>query len=250
MSGYEYIRTYTLRSISHLATSSVIFPLALRWTYRETLNTIFILNLAMADGRRHIPLSATARARRAVAQYAAPSTPSASKAGSSRQTPVDLTDEQIPARGRKRKAGADHPSGAKSKKSAATSKEDPSSSSSSSAVARKGRGGDGRAAAAPVEKRLRRFRAQPPQSIDDIYDRATTQRFFVLGRTRTGTDECPGEVVELTGSTGNVYTVTIGLVPECDCPHAKKGNQCKHIIFVGLHSSIHDVRRVANIGWG
>jgi hypothetical protein len=178
----------------------------------------------MAGGNRNIPLPATARARRAHAQYAASS---ASKAGSSRQIPVDLTDEQKPTRGRKRKAGADNPSGAKPKK--------PATSKAASSSARKGRGsGDGQAAA-PAEKRLRRFRAQPPQSLYDIYDRATTQRFFVLKRTRTGTDGCPGEVVELTGSTGNVYTVTIGLVPGCDCPHAKKGNQCKHIIFVGLH---------------
>lgn len=182
----------------------------------------------MVDGKRNIPLSATARARRALAQYAASS---ASKAGSSRQIPIDLTDEKKPARGRKRKAGTEYPSGGGAKpKKPATSKEGPSSS------ARKGRGGDGRAAAAPGEKRLRRFRERPPQSLYDIYDRATTQRFFVLKRTRTrtGTDGCPGEVVELTGSTGNVYTVTIGLVPGCDCPHAKKGNQCKHIIFVSF----------------
>jgi uncharacterized Zn finger protein len=25
-------------------------------------------------------------------------------------------------------------------------------------------------------------------------------------------------------------------VPRCDCPHSKKGNQCKHIIFVRLTS--------------
>lgn len=36
------------------------------------------------------------------------------------------------------------------------------------------------------------------------------------------------------GSTGNLYTVHIKQVPECDCPHAKKGNQCKHIIYVML----------------
>ena len=84
------------------------------------------------------------------------------------------------------------------------------------------------------EKRLRRFRPQEPRSFSDIYDRAMTQRFFVLERRRTGTDECPGEVVELTGSTGNVYTVSIGLRPDCDCPHAKKGNQCKHVVFVSL----------------
>lgn len=83
-----------------------------------------------------------------------------------------------------------------------------------------------------VEKRLRRFRSQAPQNFGDILYRAVTQKFFVLERTRAGTGDCPEETVELTGSTGNVYKVHIGLVPRCDCPHAAKGNQCKHTVFV------------------
>lgn len=39
-------------------------------------------------------------------------------------------------------------------------------------------------------------------------------------------------MVELTGSTGNIYTVCIARQPTCDCPHAKAGNQCKHIVYV------------------
>jgi hypothetical protein len=62
--------------------------------------------------------------------------------------------------------------------------------------------------------------------------RATTQRFYVLSRTRVGTPDCPEEKIELTGSTGNVYTVTISRLPSCDCPHARKGNQCKHLVWV------------------
>jgi hypothetical protein len=31
-----------------------------------------------------------------------------------------------------------------------------------------------------------------------------------------------------------VYTQHIGHVPSCDCPHAKKGNQCKHLVYVML----------------
>lgn len=38
--------------------------------------------------------------------------------------------------------------------------------------------------------------------------------------------------LELSGSTGNVYNVCIARQPTCDCPHARAGNQCKHIIFV------------------
>lgn len=38
--------------------------------------------------------------------------------------------------------------------------------------------------------------------------------------------------LEVSGSTGNVYNVTIARQPTCDCPHARAGNQCKHTIFV------------------
>lgn len=85
---------------------------------------------------------------------------------------------------------------------------------------------------APTEKRLRKFRPCPPRSFDEIYRRATTQRFYVLTRTRCGTPECPEEVVELTGSTGNIYTVVVARQPTCDCPHALAGNQCKHVLYV------------------
>ncbi|KAI2605336.1 uncharacterized protein GGS25DRAFT_524851 [Hypoxylon fragiforme] len=89
-----------------------------------------------------------------------------------------------------------------------------------------------RKTAEPTEKRLRRFRPKAPKDFHIIYHRATNQKFFVLERTRMGTDECPEETVELTGSTGNVYHVHISQNPSCDCFHAQKGNQCKHIIYV------------------
>jgi hypothetical protein len=44
----------------------------------------------------------------------------------------------------------------------------------------------------------------------------------------------PEEKVLIAGTTGNIYTVHIGQIPTCNCPHAKKGNQCKHIIYVML----------------
>ncbi|KAK3694194.1 SWIM zinc finger protein [Podospora appendiculata] len=109
----------------------------------------------------------------------------------------------------------------------------------------------------PSEKRLRRYQLRPghrpiqltlslprlPQFSDDwmelvvvsfadIYDRATSQRFYVLSGTPRGTAECPEETVELTGSTGNIYTVEIARQPTCDCPHSLKGNQCKHVVYV------------------
>jgi len=57
---------------------------------------------------------------------------------------------------------------------------------------------------------------------------------FVIHRTRTGTDSCPEELVDIAGTTGNVYQVHIKQVPSCSCPHAQKGNQCKHIIYVRI----------------
>ncbi|EJT79912.1 Znf1 [Gaeumannomyces tritici R3-111a-1] len=89
-----------------------------------------------------------------------------------------------------------------------------------------------RAAEKNAEKRVRRFRNKPPQSFYPIYQRATSQRFFVLDRIRCGTEDCPEEKFELAGSTGNVYKVHIGRRPECNCPHAFAGNQCKHLLYV------------------
>jgi len=57
-------------------------------------------------------------------------------------------------------------------------------------------------------------------------------RFYVLSRKRVGTPNCPEEDVELTGSTGNKYTVHVGPISTCTCPHNKSGNQCKHILYV------------------
>lgn len=83
-------------------------------------------------------------------------------------------------------------------------------------------------------KRLRRHRARAPSSYLEVKSRALTQRLTVLLRERCGSDELPEEKVLIAGSTGNIYTINIGLVPSCDCPHAKKGNQCKHIVYIML----------------
>ncbi|KAF2002722.1 hypothetical protein P154DRAFT_544375 [Amniculicola lignicola CBS 123094] len=96
------------------------------------------------------------------------------------------------------------------------------------------KGGDETCDAVMKEKRPRRFRAYAPQSYLEIKERALSQRLTVMGRERCGTTEVPEEKVLVAGSTGNLYTVHIGKVPDCDCPYAKKGNQCKHIIYVFL----------------
>ncbi|KAI0130400.1 SWIM zinc finger protein [Xylariales sp. AK1849] len=82
------------------------------------------------------------------------------------------------------------------------------------------------------EKRRRRFRPKAPQNFQEIYGRATFQRFYVLSRSRCGTAQCPEETVDITGSTGNIYQVHIAQLPRCNCPHARAGNQCKHVLYV------------------
>ncbi|KAK4986458.1 hypothetical protein LTR50_005286 [Elasticomyces elasticus] len=90
----------------------------------------------------------------------------------------------------------------------------------------------GKPKAETVERRLRVFRHRAPQSCRAVMDRALTQRMFVIERRREVIDDHPAEIVELAGSTGNIYTITIDHVPSCNCPHARKGNQCKHIFYV------------------
>lgn len=86
---------------------------------------------------------------------------------------------------------------------------------------------------ADEEKRLKRWRRHAPHSYREIRDRALTQRMFVLDRRRhTSNPDHATETITLAGTTGNVYTITVDKVPSCDCPHARKGNQCKHILYV------------------
>jgi hypothetical protein len=83
------------------------------------------------------------------------------------------------------------------------------------------------------ERRLRRWRKHAPSAYPEVRERALTQRMFVLDRQRDASDpEAPSETISLAGTTGNIYTITIDKVPSCDCPHARKGNQCKHIVYV------------------
>lgn len=82
------------------------------------------------------------------------------------------------------------------------------------------------------EKRLRRFRAHPPGTFLQKLDRASTQRMIVLSRTRTSPIS---EDIDIVGSTGNIYTVSIDHEPSCTCPDSKKGNECKHKVYA-LHT--------------
>ncbi|KAF2840819.1 hypothetical protein M501DRAFT_917550, partial [Patellaria atrata CBS 101060] len=82
------------------------------------------------------------------------------------------------------------------------------------------------------EKRMRVHRMRAPQSFLQVKARALTQKMFVIDRTRKGTEECPEELVDIAGTTGNIYTVHIKQTPTCTCPHAIKGNMCKHHAYV------------------
>ena len=84
---------------------------------------------------------------------------------------------------------------------------------------------------AAVEKRAKRYRSAPTNSIRQRIDRARTQRLYLVQR--TDFENGQGKFVVL-GSTGNVYEVVIAEIPHCSCPDHAKGNLCKHILFVML----------------
>ena len=85
------------------------------------------------------------------------------------------------------------------------------------------------------EKRLGIFRKQAPKTFLEKLSRAQTQRMIVIGRTRTGTADCPSEEIDIVGSTGNIYKVTVGQTCSCTCPDSLKGNECKHKVYA-LHT--------------
>lgn len=97
------------------------------------------------------------------------------------------------------------------------------------------------------ETRLREHVTEPSQSYHNALKKANKERMFVLDRER-GVEEdchanhhdCPCEKVQMAGSTGNVYIVTISHLPSCTCPagiYNRKGGEklCKHAIYV-LHN--------------
>ncbi|KAL8812079.1 MAG: hypothetical protein Q9223_007384, partial [Gallowayella weberi] len=85
------------------------------------------------------------------------------------------------------------------------------------------------------EKRLRHFRSHAPSTYLQKLERAQSQRMFVISRTRPSSPSSPSETVSMAGTTGNIYSITISHLPSCTCPDNRKGNQCKHIIYV-LHN--------------
>lgn len=87
----------------------------------------------------------------------------------------------------------------------------------------------------PEEKRLKMYRAKAPQTFLQKLERVQTQRMIVIGRTRSGQGKDLHEDIDVVGTTGNIYTVTIGRLPSCTCPDHAKGNECKHKVYA-LHT--------------
>jgi hypothetical protein len=86
----------------------------------------------------------------------------------------------------------------------------------------------------PEERRLRVFRKHAPQSFLERLERVRSQHMFLIDRERTFSTDSSNEeeVFDIAGTTGNIYKVKISRMPSCTCPDAKKGNQCKHIVYV------------------
>lgn len=97
------------------------------------------------------------------------------------------------------------------------------------------------------EKRMRGYVELLSDKYYRFLESANTQRMFVIDRERgvegschAHHDDCPCETVQIAGSTGNVYTVTISHLPSCSCPVGifwKKGQEqcCKHVLYVLHH---------------
>ena len=58
---------------------------------------------------------------------------------------------------------------------------------------------------------------------------------IVVSRARRETETHLQEDIDIVGSTGNIYRVTIGQIPSCTCPDSSKGNECKHKVYA-LHT--------------
>jgi hypothetical protein len=67
------------------------------------------------------------------------------------------------------------------------------------------------------------------KAIRDRIDRAKTQRMFLVSHKQV---EDLNEEFIVMGSTGNLYTVKICQVPDCNCPDFMKGFLCKHIVDI------------------
>ncbi|KAI5357449.1 Putative E3 ubiquitin-protein ligase Zswim2 [Septoria linicola] len=174
-----------------------------------------------------------------LSQYAPYSMTSRVQAGGSANAPIDLTGSESPQRPHTHRKQAlvayDHGQPSKpSRKRKSTEYNDNNDDDDAPPKKKPAKPRD-------AEKRLRVHRKKAPLAYAEIRQRALTQRMFVIDRQRSlppadidpkSPDNHPTEEVSLAGTTGNIYQITISRVPSCNCPHARKGNQCKHIVYV------------------
>ncbi|CAB4415287.1 unnamed protein product [Rhizophagus irregularis] len=82
-----------------------------------------------------------------------------------------------------------------------------------------------------AEKRLARFKTCCSLLNRKRMIRAEQQRIYLIERNKINDLR---EKFVIVGPAGNVYTVTIAHLPDCNCPDFMKGFLCKHIFFVYL----------------
>lgn len=84
------------------------------------------------------------------------------------------------------------------------------------------------------EKRLKKHRTSCPQQTSQRIERARTQTMYLLTKDEEVDMQALSCKFVVLGSTGNVYDVVIQRKPSCTCPDHRRGNLCKHILFVLL----------------
>src|SRR5271169_4031732 len=67
-----------------------------------------------------------------------------------------------------------------------------------------------------TERRLKRYRDHPPQTVTVKYTRVMTQRMFLVERSGR-TNGALEEEFSVLGSTGNVYVVNLSMIPTYLC---------------------------------
>ena len=78
-----------------------------------------------------------------------------------------------------------------------------------------------------------KYRPVPSKAVLDRMERALLHRLYLVGKLREDAALLEREYA-IMGSGGNIYKVTIGRDPRCECPDYQKrnGDPCKHIFFV------------------
>ncbi|XP_024387869.1 uncharacterized protein [Physcomitrium patens] len=90
--------------------------------------------------------------------------------------------------------------------------------------------------AEPPEKRLSRFVRKPSMAVKERIQRAYNHRLYLIDKKMMDSEESllTGCEFFVLGATGNVYSVKLEKLPSCTCPDARRGNICKHFLFVML----------------